>query len=137
MLMDTGGNSGAQASVTVIRAISLGEARISDLPRVLWKELRVGVACSAILSLIAFLKVFTVDGLLMKNSAVTVTVAASVSLAVALTIITAKLIGAFLPFLAKRIGFDPAVMASPFITTLVDALALVLYFFIGKLLLPI
>lgn len=137
MLMDTGGNCGSQASVTVIRSLSVGEARFADLPKILWKETRVGIMCGATLGAVAFLKVIFIDKWIMQNPEVTFSVALSVSAAVALTIITAKLIGAVLPLIAKKIGFDPAVMASPFITTLVDAISLLLYFFISMLLLPI
>ena len=137
MLMDTGGNCGSQASVTVIRSLSIGEAKFCDLPKILWKETRVGIMCGITLGLVAFLKVVFVDKFIMQNSEVTTSVALSVSLAVTLTIITAKLIGASLPLIAKKIGFDPAVMASPLITTLVDAMSLLLYFFISMLLLPI
>lgn len=137
MLMDTGGNCGSQASVTVIRSLSVGEAKFKDLPKILWKETRVGILCGATLGAVAFLKVIFIDKWIMQNPEVTVSVALSVSAAVALTIITAKIIGSSLPLLAKKIGFDPAVMASPFITTLVDAISLLLYFFISMLLLPI
>jgi len=134
MLMDTGGNCGSQASVTVIRALSVGEARISDLPKILWKEIRVGIMCGLTLGAAAFLKVLLIDKLLMQNPQITIGVALSVSAAVALTIIVAKIIGSTLPLLAKKIGFDPAVMASPFITTLVDAIALVMYFLVSSIL---
>lgn len=137
MLMDTGGNCGSQASVTVIRAISVGELGFSELPRILWKEARVGLFCGLTLGAVAFLKVLFVDGAIMNNSYITVSVALAVSLSVALTVISAKLIGSLLPLLAKRVGLDPAVMASPFITTLVDALSLLLYFFISSLLLSL
>ena len=137
MLMDTGGNCGSQASVTVIRAISVGEAKLSDFARIMWKELRVGIACGITLSAVAFLKVILIDRLLMQNQEVTLSVALAVAFAVLLTIVTAKFIGSMLPILAKRIGLDPAVMASPFITTLVDAVSLLLYFFISIRLLPI
>jgi len=137
MLMDTGGNCGSQASVTVIRAISVGEAKLSDFFKILFKEARVGMFCGITLGAVAFLKVIAVDGWIMKNNAVSVWVALAVSISVALTILSAKLIGAALPLGAKKIGLDPAVMASPFITTLVDALALVLYFAISAALLPI
>ena len=137
MLMDTGGNCGGQASVTVIRAISVGEARLSDFARILWKETRVGLACGVTLGFVAFVKVILIDRLLMKNSEVTVNVALAVALAVLMTIVVAKFIGSMLPLLAKRVGLDPAVMASPFITTLVDAVSLLLYFFISAQLLPI
>ena len=137
MLMDTGGNCGSQSSVTVIRSLSIGEARFCDLPKILWKETRVGIMCGVTLGAVAFIKVIFVDKWIMQNSEVTMSVALSVSAAVTLTIITAKLIGSALPLIAKKIGFDPAVMASPLITTLVDAISLLLYFFISMLILPI
>lgn len=131
MLMDTGGNSGGQSSVTVIRGLSLGEVEFSDVFRVLWKELRAGIYCGLTLGVVAFGKVMLVDRLFMGNSEVTWIVALAVSVSLALTIVVAKLIGAALPLLACKIGFDPAVMASPFITTIVDAVSLLLYFFIA------
>ena len=131
MLMDTGGNSGSQASVTAIRGLSTGEVEMSDALRVLWKEMRVGILCGVSLGVVAFGKVLLVDRLIMNNSAVTLTVAAAVALALTATIIVAKIIGSLLPLLAKRIGFDPAVMASPFITTIVDAIGLIVYFMIS------
>ena len=134
MLMDTGGNSGGQASVTVIRGISLGEIFPRDILRVLWKELRVGLISGLTLGAVAFLKVMVVDNLLMNNPAVTLTVAFSVALTLALTIISSKLIGAVLPIVATKLGFDPAVMASPFITTIVDAISLLVYFAIASVL---
>ncbi len=132
MLMDTGGNSGSQASVTVIRGLSLGDIEFSDILRVIWKEVRVGIFCGVSLGVVAFGKVMLVDRLMMGNSDVTVIVALAVALSLALTIVVAKLIGCTLPLLARKIGFDPAVMASPFITTIVDALSLLVYFFISK-----
>ena len=117
MLMDTGGNCGSQSSVTVIRAISLGEINFSKLGAVLLKELNVGILSGLSLGLVAFIKVLAVDRWMMSNESVTVTVAFSVAITLALTVITAKLLGATLPMLAKKIGLDPAVMASPFITT--------------------
>lgn len=132
MLMDTGGNSGGQSSVTVIRAISLGEIEFRDFFRIIWKELRVGLLAGIALAVVSFGKVLLIDRLLMQNDEVTLTVALAVSLALGLTIIISKLIGACLPMLAKRIGLDPAVMASPFITTIVDAASLVLYFYIAS-----
>ena len=128
MLMDTGGNSGSQASVTVIRNLSLGEVEFSDIGKVLWKELRVSLLCGATLAAVSFVKIMLIDGLLMKNPGITVTVAPVVCLTLLLTVVVAKLVGCSLPLLAKRVGFDPAVMASPFITTIVDALSLILYF---------
>ena len=132
MLMDTAGNSGGQASVTVTRGISLMEVEFSDLPRVVLKELAVGAMCGLSLGLVAFGKVMLVDRLIMQNEAVTLGVALAVSLALVATIVIAKLVGCTLPILAKRIGLDPAVMASPIITTLVDAIALIIYFFIAS-----
>lgn len=132
MLMDTGGNSGGQASVTLIRALSLGEVSFSDVLRVLWKELRVALLCGVILCVVAFGKILLIDNLLMGNPSVTFTVALAVSVTLLVTIVMAKLIGSSLPILASRIGLDPAVMASPFITTLVDVVSLVFFFFISK-----
>lgn len=132
MLMDTGGNSGGQASVTLIRALSLGEVSFSDVLRVLWKELRVALLCGVILCAVAFGKILLIDNLLMGNPSVTFTVALAVSVTLLVTIVMAKLIGSSLPILASRIGLDPAVMASPFITTLVDVVSLVFFFFISK-----
>lgn len=131
MLMDTGGNSGSQASVTAIRGLSLGEVELSDVFRVLYKEIRVGVLCGITLGAVGFGKVMLVDRWLMNNSEVTLEVAFAVSIALCATIITAKIIGATLPLLAKRLHLDPAVMASPFITTIVDAIGLILYFLIS------
>ena len=124
MLMDTGGNSGGQASVTIIRAMSLGDVEFADWLRVIWKELRVSVLCAATLGIVVFGKVMLIDR---KDS----TVALVVALTIFFTIVIAKLIGCTLPMLAKRLGFDPAVMASPFITTVVDALSLLVYFAIA------
>ena len=132
MIMGTGGNSGGQSSVTVTRSISLAEVGFSDLHRVFWKELRVGVLCGAALGVVTFGKVMLLDKLLLGYTDVDVTVAAAVALSLAMTIIVSKMIGATLPLLAKKIGLDPAVMASPLITTLVDAVSLVVYFFVAK-----
>ncbi len=133
MLMDTGGNSGSQSSVTVIRAISLGDIEFRDLVRVIWKELRVSVICSAALAVVNAVKLFLVDYLVLntfnnaKLSTVIVLIAV-VCLTLFFTVIVAMLVGCTLPILAKKIGFDPAVMASPFITTIVDAISLMIYF---------
>jgi len=128
MLMDTAGNSGSQASVTVIRSLSLGDLEFVDLPRVLWKELRVSVLCGLSLAAASFVKILVVDMLLMHNEGVTIVIAAVVCIALAVTVVFAKAVGCILPMLAKKLGFDPAVMASPFITTIVDAIALLVYF---------
>ena len=137
MIMGTGGNSGGQSSVTVTRSISLSEVEFSDLWRVFFKELRVGLLCGSAVGAASFLKVILIDKLLMNNPAITLSVALTVALSLALTIIVAKIIGATLPMLAKKIGLDPAVMASPLITTLVDAISLVVYFAIASSVLPI
>ena len=136
MLMDTGGNSGSQSSVTIIRALSLGELEFSDLGRVIWKEIRTAVLCGLALAAVCFGKILLVDRLLMGNDSISVMVSLVVCLTMALTVLVAKVVGCILPMLAKKIGFDPAVMASPFITTIVDALSLLIYFGIASTLLP-
>ncbi|MBQ1835334.1 MAG: magnesium transporter [Oscillospiraceae bacterium] len=136
MLMDTGGNCGGQASVTVIRGISLDEIEFSDLPRVVWKEIRVGVVCGATLAAANFLKIMFLDRLVFHNP-ITVTIAFVICATMLLTVVCAKVIGCVLPLLAKKMGFDPAVMSSPFITTLVDAVSLLIYFRFASVLLGI
>ncbi len=135
MLMDTGGNSGSQSSVTVIRALSLGEVEPSDLPAIVWKEIRTAVLCGIVLAAACFAKIMLIDRLLLGNTDITWLVALVVCVTMALTVLVAKLIGCTLPIIAKRLGFDPAVMASPFITTIVDALSLLVYFGIASWLL--
>ena len=137
MLMGTGGNSGSQASVTVIRALSLDELRLSDLPRVLWKEIRTAVLCGAVLAIVCFVKIWLVDRLLLGNPDITLQVDAVVSLALLVTVILAKLVGGILPLLAKAVKLDPAVMASPFITSIVDAVSLLVYFLFARLILKL
>lgn len=132
MLMDTGGNSGSQSSVTVIRSISLGELEFSDLAKVIWKEIRTAVLCGAVLAVVCFAKMMLIDRLLLGNTDVTLLVAGVVCVTMALTVLVAKVIGCTLPLVAKKLGFDPAVMASPFITTIVDAISLLVYFGIAK-----
>ncbi len=132
MIMGTGGNSGGQSSVTVTRSISLSEVAFSDLYKVFWKELRVGILCGISLGAVTFAKVMLVDRLMLSEAQITLTVAVAVALSLAFTIIVAKMIGAILPLLAKKIGLDPAVMASPLITTLVDAVSLIVYFFVSR-----
>ena len=138
MLMGTGGNCGSQASVTVVRGLSLGEIHFSDLLRVIWKELRVSTLCAIVLAVLEYAKIMLVDYYLL--GAITPTEALVVPLTVCLTlictVITAKLIGCIMPILAKKLGFDPAVMASPFITTIVDAVSLAVYFGIAYWLIP-
>lgn len=121
MLMDTGGNSGSQASVTVIRGISLKEVEFRDIFRVIWKEVRVALLCGLTLAVCNFGKLLLVDHL-------TILVAFTICLTLFVTIFCAKVVGCTLPLIASRLGFDPAVMASPFITTIVDAISLLVYF---------
>ena len=132
MLMDTGGNCGSQSSVTVIRALSLDELELSDVFTVLWKEVRTAVLCGISLAAVCFLKVLLIDRLLMGNTSISLSVDLVICLALAVTVVMAKMVGCTLPLLAKRLGFDPAVMASPFITTIVDALSLLVYFLFAK-----
>ena len=124
MLMDTGGNAGGQASVTIIRGLSLNEIEFKDAFKVVWKEARVAVLCGLTLAAANFVKLLLFDR-------VTIAVAAVVCLTLVAAVFIAKIIGCLLPMLAKKIGFDPAVMASPFITTIVDALSLLIYFSIA------
>ena len=137
MLMGTGGNAGSQSSVTVIRALSLDELKFSDLPRVLWKEIRTSVLCGVALSLVCFGKIWLVDRMLLGNTQITLMMDAAVCLALLATVVAAKIVGGVLPMLAKRVKLDPAVMASPFITTIVDALSLLVYFLFAKTLLKL
>ena len=137
MLMGTGGNSGSQSSVTIIRALSLDELRLADLPRVVWKEIRTAVLCGAALSVVCFLKIWFVDHLLLGNADITPMVDLVVCLALFATVLAAKIVGAVLPMGAKALKLDPAVMASPFITSIVDALSLLVYFLFAKLLLGV
>ncbi len=136
MLMNTGGNCGSQSSVTVIRGLSLDEIEFSDLARVVWKEIRVSVLCGVVLSAANFAKLMLLDKLVFGNP-ITLPVAAVICLTLAVTVLASKVIGCSLPLLAKKLGFDPTVMASPFITTLVDAISLVIYFRFASLLLGI
>ena len=135
MLMGTGGNSGSQSSVTVIRALSLDELKFADIGRVVWKELRTAVLCAVALAIVCFAKIWLVDHLLMGNDNITLMVDLVVCLALAVTVIIAKIVGGILPLAAKLLGADPAVMASPFITTIVDAVSLLVYFLFAKALL--
>ena len=128
MLMDTGGNAGSQSAVTVIRGISLNEIEFRDMLRVIWKEIRVSLLCGLTLASANFLKLIFIDQMLFHNPAVTPTVALVVCSTLVVTVFSAKVVGCSLPLLAKRVGFDPAVMASPIITTIVDAISLSIYF---------
>ena len=137
MLMGTGGNSGAQASTAVIRSLSLGDTEPHDAQRVVWKELRVALLCGVVLAVANFGKMMLVDRLLLGNTSLSPMVAAVVCGTLVCTIACAKFVGCSLPLLAKKIGLDPAVMASPFITTIVDALSLLIYFAFAKSLLGV
>ncbi len=137
MLMGTGGNSGSQSSVTVIRALSLDELSLRDIGRVLWKEFRTAILCGIALAAVCFVKIFLVDRLMMGNEEITLLVDAVVCLTLAVTVVIAKLVGCALPMAAKALHLDPAVMASPFISTIVDALSLLVYFLFAKALLGV
>lgn len=132
MLMDTGGNSGSQSSVTVIRALSLDELHFKDIFSVMWKEVRTALLCGLALAAVCFAKVLFIDRLLMGNETVSLAVDVTVCLTLGVTVVVAKIVGCSLPLIAKCLGFDPAVMASPFITTIVDAMSLLLYFLFAK-----
>ena len=135
MLMGTGGNSGSQSSVTVIRGLSLGELDFGDIGVILWKEIRTALLCGVSLAMVCFVKIWLVDHLLMGNESITVMVDLVVCLALCVTVVLAKMVGCMLPLAAKAVKLDPAVMASPFITTIVDALSLLVYFMFAKTLL--
>lgn len=142
MLMDTAGNSGSQASVTIIRGLSLNEIEFSDILQIIWKEARVAVLCGLSLAVACFAKILLVDYLILGSFA-GVTVASPfliigvICITLAITVLFAKVVGCTLPLFAKKLGFDPAVMASPFITTIVDALSLLVYFGVANLFLPL
>ena len=135
MLMGTGGNSGSQSSVTVIRGLSLGELDFSDIGIILWKEVRTALMCGVALATVCFAKIWLVDHLLMGNQNITLAVDLVVCLALCVTVVLAKIVGCLLPMAAKAVHLDPAVMASPFISTIVDALSLMVYFLFAKALL--
>ena len=128
--MDTGGNAGSQASVSVIRSLSLGEIEYKDTLKVIWKEFRVSLLCGITLAIANFVKLLLIDR-------VTTQIAFVVCGTLVMTIMVAKLIGCSLPILAKKLKFDPAVMASPFITTIVDACSLLIYFKFASIMLGI
>lgn len=137
MLMGTGGNAGGQASATIIRGLSLGDIELRDVFKTIWKEIRVALICGVALAAVNFVKMMLIDRLLLQNPEVTVMVAAVVCLTLLVTVLVAKIIGCVLPILAKALKLDPAVMASPFITTIVDAVSLLTYFVIATSLLKI
>ena len=121
MLMGTGGNAAGQSSVSIIRGLSLGEIEYRDVPAIIWKEFRVALLCGFTLAIVNFAKLMIFDR-------VSMAVALVVCITLVMTVLMAKVVGCSLPVLAKRVGFDPAVMANPFITTIVDALSLLIYF---------
>ncbi len=127
MLMGTCGNSGSQSSVTVIRSISLGEIEFRDIFRVVWKEIRVAVICGAMLSVVNFFKIWLID-ILLLSAEISLLGAFTVSITLLCTVIISKIFGCTLPMIAKKIGLDPAVVASPFITTAIDMVTLLIYF---------
>ena len=137
MLMGTGGNSGAQASTAVIRALSLGDIEPRDALSVMWRELRVAFLCGVCLAGVNFVKMLLLDGMLLHNDAVTVPVAATVSMSIVFIVLFAKSVGSMLPILAEKIGVDPAVMANPLISTVTDAVSLLIYIYVAKLILHI
>ena len=137
MLMGTGGNSGAQSSVTVIRGLSLGELHFGDIGVILWKEIRTALLCGLSLAVVCFAKIWLVDHLLMGNANITRAVDLVVCCALCVTVLLAKMVGCMLPIAAKAVKLDPAVMASPFISTIVDALSLLVYFLFAKMLLGV
>ena len=139
MLMDTAGNSGSQSSVAVIRGLSLGEIKFKDIFIVAFKECRIALMCGVSLGIAAFAKIMIVDYMIMHTAGTTVVSALSLSLVICVTLVfivlCAKVIGATLPMIAQKIGLDPAVMASPLITTIMDSVSLLLYFAFAKLIL--
>jgi len=137
MLMGTGGNSGSQSSVTVIRGLSLGELDFSDIFTILWKEIRTALMCGVALAVVCFVKIWLIDHLMLGNENITLMVDLVVCCALCVTVVLAKMVGCMLPIAAKAVKLDPAVMASPFISTIVDALSLLVYFMFAKMLLKI
>lgn len=137
MLMGTGGNSGAQASTAVIRSLSLGDTEPRDALRVVWKELRVALLCGVTLAAVNFIKMLLIDRLLLGNANVTVLVSVTVSLSIVFVVMFAKVVGSMLPIAAEKIGVDPAVMANPLISTVTDAVSLLIYIYVAKLVLHI
>ena len=137
MLMGTGGNAGSQSSVTIIRSLSLDEIEFKDIFWVMFKECRVSILCGILLGAVNFGKILLIDGWMLQNSEITVPISLVVSLTLTITIIVAKIIGCSLPMIAKKLRLDPAVMASPFITTIVDVVSLLVYFWIATSILHI
>ncbi len=137
MLMDTGGNTGGQSSVTIIRALSLNEIGLKDIFKVIWKEIRVALFCGISLAIVCFLKLMLFDRFVLGNHEITFIIALVISLTILTEIVLAKIVGCTLPIIAKKMGFDPAVMASPFITTIVDAISLLVYIAFASVMLGI
>ncbi len=137
MLMGTGGNSGAQASTAVIRSLSLGDTEPKDALRVMWKEWRVAAICGLTLAAVNFAKMLLLDGMLLHNDSVTIAVAATVSVSIVFIVMFAKVVGSMLPIIAEKVGVDPAVMANPLISTVTDAVSLLIYINVAKLILHI
>lgn len=137
IIMGTGGNSGAQSSTAIIRSLSLGDTEPKDALKVIWKEWRVALLCGLTLAAVNFAKMLLVDNLLLGNPDVDYTIALIVSLAIVFTVMFAKVVGSFLPMLAEKIGLDPAVVATPLITTISDAVSLLIYLEIAKVFLHI
>ena len=137
MLMGTGGNSGSQSSVTVIRGLSLGELSFGNIGQILWKEIRTAVLCGISLAVVCFVKIWLVDHMMMGNENITLLVDLVVCLAMCVTVVLAKIVGCMLPMAAKAVKLDPAVMASPFISTIVDVLTLLIYFQVARAILHI
>ena len=137
MLMGTGGNSGSQSSTAVIRSLSIGDTEPRDILSVVWKEIRVAVLCGITLACVNFIKMLLVDRILLSNPDVTVMVAFTVSLTIVFVVIFAKSVGCILPMIAEKIGIDPAVMASPLISTITDAVSLLIYFTLATIILRI
>lgn len=137
MLMGTGGNSGAQASTAVIRSLSLGDTEPKDAFRVMWKEWRVAAICGITLAAVNFVKMLLLDGRLLHNDSVTIAVAATVSVSIVFIVMFAKVVGSMLPIIAEKVGVDPAVMANPLISTVTDAVSLLIYINVAKLILHI
>ena len=137
MLMGTGGNSGAQASTAVIRSLSLGDTEPKDAFRVMWKEWRVAAICGITLAAVNFVKMLLLDGMLLHNDSVTIAVAATVSVSIVFIVMFAKVVGSMLPIIAEKVGVDPAVMANPLISTMTDAVSLLIYINVARLILHI
>ena len=137
MLMGTGGNSGAQAATAVIRSLSLGDIEPADALRVLWKEWGTAILCGLTLAVVNFFKMLLLDGMLLGNANITVYIAATVSISIVFIVMFAKIVGSLLPIGAEKIGLDPAVMANPLISTLTDAVSLLIYIYIARLILHI